>query len=223
MTGYARIYYYRLEDYRNTPDYLYALYEGQVLAGEPNGFGRYIHGLHDRSFIGYFKDSTTAATGLGLLFENGELLAKGQFLEGTDIMEGKPLKELTFNKFDNDAMCGAYEVPSGQAGLCQACPGWTFPSADGLCVKKKCESEHQFLNPIGQCQECWGTHTFPDDNGFGCGKVDCAAGEYLTRDGECSTTCGEHEYHDLAGKRCEKAVAAMREFLNAEPDWKKYN
>jgi len=113
VTGYARIYYYRLEDYGNTPDYLYALYEGQVVAGEPRGFGRYIHGLHNKSFIGYFKNGDTAATGLGLQFQDGKLVSKGPFLEGTSILTGKPLKSLVFNKFDNgDEMCGAYEVPS---------------------------------------------------------------------------------------------------------------
>lgn len=121
ITGYARIYYYRLEDYRNTPDYLYALYEGQVVAGEPHGFGRYIHGLHDTSFVGYFKDGDTTATGLGLLFKNGELAAKGKFIEGKNVVDDKdaaPIEQLTFNTFDNGAMCGAYEIPSGQAGLC---------------------------------------------------------------------------------------------------------
>jgi hypothetical protein len=214
LTGYARIYYYRLEDYRNTPDYLYALYEGQIVAGEPRGFGRYIHGLHDRSFIGYFKDGETADTGLGLVFEDGELFAKGPFLPDTKIFSGKAAMDLTFNKFDNEAMCGAYQVHMAQWNLCQDCPGWNFPAADGrTCVPKKCESEHQFINPIGECQECPGVHTFPDDDGFGCNKIDCAEGEYLTRDGECSATCGEHEYHDLAGKRCVKGVAAMREIL----------
>lgn len=150
------------------------------------------------------------------------MVSTGPYAEDTDILTGKPVKDLTFNTFDDDAMCGAYQVRSAQVGLCQDCPAWSFPGPDGKCVKKTCESEHQFINPIGQCQECWGKHTFPDDDGFGCGKVDCAEGEYLTREGDCSTTCGEYEYHDLAGKKCEKAVAAMREFLGVEPDWTKY-
>merc|ERR1711998_341187 len=118
MTGYARIYYYRLEDYSNTPDYLYALYEGQVKAGVPHGLGRYIHGLHDRSFTGYFKDDSTADTGLGLVFEDGELFAQGPYLPDTKIFTGKPAFDLIFNKFDNEAMCGAYQVHQAQYNLC---------------------------------------------------------------------------------------------------------
>ena len=104
MTGYARIYYYRLEDYRNTPDYLYGLYEGQVVAGEPSGFGRYIHGLKDKSFVGYFKDFRASAVGLGLLYKDEALYKSGIFMDDQAIFDdGKenPKIELVFNKFDD--------------------------------------------------------------------------------------------------------------------------
>lgn len=144
MTGFTRTYYYKLEEYRNTPDFLYAIYEGQMYRGEPRGFGRYIDGLGDRSFIGYFNDAATSATGLGLLFEGGAVYSRGQFLPDTKIFSGgKAAVELTFNVFDNESMCGAYQAHMALWNLCMDCTSWSFPGADGkTCEPKRCESEH---------------------------------------------------------------------------------
>ena len=110
-----------------------------------------------------------------------------------------------------------------QLDICHNCPPWNFPDAEGKkCLPIKCKSDHWFINSSGYCQECEGEHSFPDNNGWRCNKVECLPDQFLSLQGECVDACGEFEYTVTAKKRCEKSERAMEEALVKPPKWSYY-
>ena len=68
--------------------------EGQVEQGIPKGFVRYIYATSNLSFIGYLDGFTSTQKGMGLFFENDELVYSGIYEEGTNYEVERPEKEI---------------------------------------------------------------------------------------------------------------------------------
>ena len=71
INGFGRVIQYFDDRYDgNRPKYMIRMWEGQLIKGEPIGFNRYIDGVNDVSYIGYF-DENLARYGTSLEFYTG--------------------------------------------------------------------------------------------------------------------------------------------------------
>ena len=67
-----------------TPEYAFAIWEGQIENGVPAGFARCITPEH--AFVGYMNGRSRAHFGYGLYFKDKELKHNGFYVNGTKIV-----------------------------------------------------------------------------------------------------------------------------------------